>query len=197
MGLTTVLLDLDGVVRHFNPRHVAHVESEHGLAAGSLAAAAFEPVLLESVITGRRSRREWTAAVGEVVGSMRAAQLWMAERGEVDDEMMRIVDGLRSTGITVAVLTNGTDTIPVEMVALGLADRFDGIFNSADIGFAKPDRRAFEYVCRELGVDPAAIFFTDDSSTKLAGARAIGMEARTFVGTDTFHVHLTELGLRP
>lgn len=32
MALTCVLLDLDGVVRHFDPDHVTSVELRHGLA---------------------------------------------------------------------------------------------------------------------------------------------------------------------
>ena len=61
MPITTVLLDLDGVVRHFDPTHVAQVEAEHGLEAGCLAAAAAEPGLLERVITGRILRSAWCA----------------------------------------------------------------------------------------------------------------------------------------
>ena len=49
-----------------------------------------------------------------------------------------------------------------EIAALGIADRFDAIFNSADIGFVKPDVRAFEHVRHALGVAAVQVFFTDD-----------------------------------
>ncbi len=194
MSLTTVLLDLDGVVRHFDPAHVTAVEDRHGLSVGSLTETASEPTLLERVITGHIRRSEWVEEVGQLVGHPLAAAEWMAERGTVDARLLAEVDGLRSRGIVVAVLTNGTDTIAEEMAMLGLDARFDAIFNSADIGFAKPDRRAFEHVCSELGVDPARVFFTDDSESKLQGALEIGMTARVFEGANVFRRHLVEAG---
>ncbi len=191
-----MLVDLDGVVRHFDPSHVTAVERRHGLLAGCLAAAAFEPELLEPLVTGQISRAAWVRAVGNAVGSSAAAEEWMAEQGSVDPAIMLEIDRLRATGHVVAVLTNGTDTIPDEMLSLGLANRFDRIFNSAEIGFAKPDRRAFEHVCRELAVDPREVFFTDDTASKLAGARDIGMTARLYEGVATFRRQLEEFGLR-
>jgi putative hydrolase of the HAD superfamily len=107
-----------------------------------------------------------------------------------------VVDELRAGGTVVAVLTNGTDTIPAELRALGIADRFDAVFNSAEIGAAKPEAEAFQHVCRALGVPPEQVFFTDDSPSKLSGAVALGMDARLYVGLPTFVRHLEELGFR-
>lgn len=193
--LTTVLLDLDGVVRHFDPSFVPSLERRHGLTRGVLQSTAFEPDLLNSAITGQISRAQWVDAVGERVGNSQAAAEWLAELGFVDQEMLDEVTRLRDQGITVAVLTNGTDTVPTEMHRLGLDDRFDAIFSSAAIGYAKPDRRAFESVCDALGIAPSTVFFTDDSTEKLSGAVEIGMTARLFEGIDVFREHLTEVGI--
>lgn len=196
MALTTVLLDLDGVVRHFDPAHVALVEERYGLRNGALTETAFESNLLAQVITGRIQRADWVREVGERLGKPEAAVEWMAVRGAVDEVMLAEVDALRSSGVPVAVLTNGTDTIPDEMKSLGLDSHFDAIFNSAELGVAKPERQAFEQVCSRLGVDPTEVFFTDDSATKLAGAIEIGMTAHLFEGIERFREQLTEAGLR-
>ena len=195
MRLRTVLLDLDGVIRHFDPGHVAGVEQRHGLQPGSLPATAFESALLDRVITGRISRSDWVTEVGRRIGNLAAAEQWMADRGWVDDAMMREVDRLRSGGHVVAVLTNGTDTIAEEMRELGLDDRLDAVFNSAELCVAKPDLRAFQLVASMLDVDPTTVFFTDDSESKLSGAVELGMTARRFVGVETFRRHLVELGI--
>ena len=194
--LTTVLLDLDGVVRHFDQAHLGSVETSHGLAVGTILQTAFAPDLLQPVITGRMSRTAWAEEVGRRIGVMDAAMEWMATPGTADEEMLAEVKTLRSEGVVVAILTNGTDTIPAEMRELGLDIRFDAIFNSAEIGFAKPDRRAFQAVCDELAVEPTAVFFTDDSASKLAGAVELGMTARLFEGVEPFRDHLEELGFR-
>ncbi len=176
---------------------MAVIEAEHGLQPGVLTRAAFAPALLDSAITGEITRARWVETVGRTVGNTEAAAEWLAVMGTVDGAMLVEVAALRSAGIGVAVLTNGTDTIPDEMEALGLVDLFDGIFNSAQIGYAKPDRRAFEHVCRELDVDPSAVFFTDDSASKLRGAVEIGITARRFTGVEPFQRHLEEFGLNP
>jgi putative hydrolase of the HAD superfamily len=191
-----VLVDLDGVVRHFDHAHVDSVERRHGLSSGILHSTAFEPGLLEQVITGRICRARWVREIGKRAGHLEAARECFADLGTVDESMLAEVDALRSQGIGVSVLTNGTDTIPAEMEALGLDSRFDAIFNSAELGVAKPDRRVFELVCNRLGVHPAEVFFTDDSASKLEGAIEIGMTAQRFESVDLFRQHLLDAQLR-
>lgn len=191
--ITVVLLDLDGVVRHFDDHDRTAVEDKHGLARGTLQAAAFETELLQLVVTGRITFEEWIGRVGDVVGNPTAARLWLEEKGWIDWDLVAVVDELRDSGVTVAVLTNGTDIVPDELDRLGATEHFDAIFNSAEIGYAKPDLRAFQHVTDRLGVDPGSVFFTDDSAHKLAGAVEAGMTARLYEGLDSFRAHLAEL----
>ncbi len=196
MPITTVLLDLDGVIRHFDPQHAASIETRFGLEVGSLMGAGFEPDRIHRLITGSMTRAAWGAEVGHRVGSVEAAEEWLADIGTVDQAMVAEVDKLRADGLTVAILTNGTDTIPAEMITLGLADRFDQIFNTSEIGFAKIDSRSFAHVCQALDVEPTNVFFTDDSSSNLGPASELGITARLFEGIDRFRAHLTEFGIR-
>lgn len=196
MPFTTVLLDLDGVIRHFDPAHRPGIEQKYGLPPDTLAPTGFADELIDRVVTGGITRARWIEIIGERVGSVDAATEWLANRGSPDPEMLGECDRLRAAGYTVAILTNGTDIIPDEMIELGIGERVDAVFNTWDIGHAKPDPRAFEHCVRELAVDPVEVFFTDDSERKLAGAIEIGMTARHFVGVETFRGHLTELGIR-
>ncbi|QGG93762.1 HAD family hydrolase [Actinomarinicola tropica] len=197
MTVTTVLLDLDGVVRRFDPTHRIGVELRHGIEPGSLAAVAFAPDEVEPVVTGRRTRAEWVERVGRAIGNPGAAREWLDARGQVDHGLMTVVDRLRGAGTPVAVLTNGTDTIPVELVELGIAGRFDVVFNSAEIGLTKPSPSVFAHVCDQLGVEPAEVFFTDDTEGHVLAASRLGMVARLYEGLRPFVRHLAELGLDP
>lgn len=197
MTLTTVLLDLDGVVRRFDPTHRIGVELRHGLEPGTLAAVAFAPEEVDPVVTGRRSRAEWVDSVGRAIGNAAAAREWLDARGEVDRDLMTVVDRLRGAGTTVALLTNGTDTIPDELEELGIAGRFDAVFNSAEIGLTKPDPAVFLHVCERLGVEPAQVFFADDTEGHVVSAARLGMAARLYEGLRPFLGHLAELGLDP
>ena len=191
--LEVVLSDLDGVIRHFPDDHRSETEQRHGLEPGILAATAFEDSLLAEAVTGRRTRASWIAEIGRQVGSPTAASEWLAERGSVDPAILELYDELREQGIRVAVLTNGTDTVEAELREFDVFDRFDAVFSTWDIGFAKPDRRAFEHVVRALDVRPEAVLFTDDSPSKLAGATELGMATHHFVDVSQLRADLDRI----
>jgi len=191
--IRAVLFDLDGVIRHFDPELVAAVERHHGLAPGALQEAAFAEPTLTEVITGRITREAWITGIGDAIGVPEAALEWGAQPPQVDPEMLGLADDLRARGLTVAVLTNGTDTIPLEVEQQGIAGRVDHVFNSAAIGHAKPDARAFRHVLDALDLPGPAVFFTDDSPAKLAGAVEVGMPSHTFVGVTALRRELAGL----
>ena len=193
--IRAVLFDLDGVVRHFDPEYVAGIERRHGLAKGALETFAYAQPLLSEVTTGRLSRAEWISHIGAGVGRAEAAVEWGNQPSHVDPRVLELVDELRDLGFTTAILTNGTDTIPEEARALGLSGRFDRIFNSAEIGYIKPDTRAFEHVLHALGLDGSEVFFTDDSVSKLVGADALHMRTHEFLGVNVLRSALNNAGI--
>ncbi|MBY6060622.1 HAD family phosphatase [Microbacterium esteraromaticum] len=193
--IRAVVFDLDGVLRHFDPSHVGEIEARHGLASGSIHSAAFEETLLSAVTRGALTRAEWMLRVGAVLGSPDAAQEWAAHPSEPDESMLALNDELRASGIRTAVLTNGTDTIRTELHELGIASRVDIVFNSAEIGFVKPDVRIFQHVLDALALQPDEVFFTDDSRSKLAGAVSLGIPTHHFVGIDGLRLALHAAGV--
>ncbi|WP_460523953.1 HAD family hydrolase [Humibacter antri] len=193
--IAVVLFDLDGVVRHFDPRHVEELETRYGIEAGAIERFAFSSPLIEQLTTGRLSRREWITSIAEHLGNADAAAEWGRQPFRADSAILGLADKLRALGLRTAILTNGTDTIPAELASLGLDAHFDEIFNSATIGFAKPDRRAFQYVLDSMSVIPSSVFFTDDSPAKLAGAAALGMITHHYTGVAELKCVLHENGI--
>jgi HAD superfamily hydrolase (TIGR01509 family) len=192
MTITTVLLDLDGVIRHFDSAHVEGVSARHGISADDLMIAALSGDFLISAQTGRITRAEWIVAVGEAVGSQEAASEWLSDRGQVDPAMVDLVRDLRSEGVTVAILTNGTDTVHEELRELGIDDLTERVFNTADIGVAKPEPAIFAHACAALRVEPAEVFFADDAPRNVAGGAAAGLDAELFVDATTLRRQLVE-----
>lgn len=192
--IQAVVFDLDGVIRHFDPEDAADIERRHALELGALLDTAFAEPGLSEVTTGRISRATWITGIGETLGAPGAAREWGGRPPCVDPEMLALADALRARGLVVAVLTNGTDTIPAEVEAQGIACRVDHVFNSADIGHAKPDARAFRHVLEVLDLPGEAVFFTDDSPSKLAGAVEVGMATHAFVGREALRQELARLG---
>jgi len=193
--ISTVLFDLDGVIRHFDPELTAMIERRHGIAAGTIAQIAFAGSLLERLTTGRLSRADWIAGIGDELGNREAAHEWGGQRAPVDPEMLVLADELAAAGIRTAILTNGTDTIPAEIAELGLDRHFESIFNTAEIGVAKPDARAFAHVLDALGCDAAGVLFTDDSRTNIDGAAALGMHTHHFRDAASLRADLRMRGI--
>ena len=54
---------------------------------------------------------------------------------------------------------------------------FDRVFVSSDIGFRKPERKAFEFIARALDVSLDSIMFFDDLPENVAGAATAGLQA--------------------
>ena len=190
-----VLFDLDGVVRHFDHSDLEAVERAHGLPPGAVLDAAFDPDRLARVTTGRMTRAAWVAEVAASIGAPEPAAAWASTDAAPDHDVLALADELRAQAVITGILTNGTDTIPEELGRLGIASRFDHVFNSATLGVAKPDPEAFRLVLDHLGLTGREVLFTDDSAEKLTGAVAVGMAVHHFVGADGLRRELSARGL--
>jgi HAD superfamily hydrolase (TIGR01509 family) len=188
VNMKALLLDLDGVVRHFDEADVLALEIRHGLAGGSILSTAFQPHLLVPATTGELSRPEWAAAVGDELGSPQAAADWEALEAKVDWGVIEVVRKVRATGATVSLLTNGTSGIADELAALDIDQEFDHVFNSYDIGFVKPDHRIFQHVLNELRAAPGQTWYFDDSQGHVDSARQLGIEAHRFSSPESLRV---------
>lgn len=180
--LDLLLLDLDGVVRHFDTSVADRLEVEHGLEVGSLRREAFEHPRGHAAITGGLTRAEWAAEVGVAVGSPAAAQEWLNTWGYADAAMVALISQLRASALPVAILTNGTDTIHDELATCGLADTFDHVYCTWHLGVAKPDPDVYLRVAADRRVDPGRVLFFDDRMANVEGALAAGMRAELFQG---------------
>ncbi|WP_369069411.1 HAD family hydrolase [Kineococcus terrestris] len=95
------------------------------------------------------------------------------------DDVAAALDVLRRSGLRTAVLTNGPgDQQNAKIAAIGLAGRLGPVLTAVELGFAKPDPRAFHAVCERLGLAPAEVLYVgDDHEVDVLGARAAGLRA--------------------
>jgi HAD superfamily hydrolase (TIGR01509 family) len=68
------------------------------------------------------------------------------------------------------------------MEKLGLKTLFSNVFVSSQLGFAKPDKRAFLTVLQTMKVLPEDAVMVDDSALNVDAAREVGMRAVLFHG---------------
>ncbi len=186
-GPVAVIFDLDGVVRDWNDDDMYQLEESFGLPPGTILGIGFGEELGPLATTGRLSYREWMDEIrSRVVASfgsevVPALDRWEANIGVVDLPMLSVLRQVRRQ-CTAAVLSNGTTRLRRDLHALDLIDEFDLIFNTAEIGVAKPDPAVFHHVLRVMELDVTQALFVDDLPENVAAARSVGLIAHVHTG---------------
>lgn len=90
---------------------------------------------------------------------------------------------LHGDGVRLAVLSDSespSSVIRRRLAQLGIGDCFQAVVSSRDLGFAKPDRRAYMAAANELQLTPAQLAFVGHEAEELLGARRAGMRTIAF-----------------
>ena len=195
-----LLIDLDGVMRHWDPGNDARAEAEAGLPSGALRAAAFAPDLLMPAITGRVSDQQWRQSVAEHLGARYpeadaalAVRLWSEPCGRVDATVVALVARCRAH-VPAVLVTNATTRLPLDLARLGLDNAFDSIINSAQVGIAKPAPGIFAEALRRVQVSASEALFVDDAPANVAAAAGAGLQAHVYRGAEDLSALFTRYG---
>ena len=182
--IDTLILDLDGVVRHWDPDAFRSTVALARSDPGGFAAVAFEDELLASAMTGAISAEQWDDEIGRRLGQRHGCDPAAARRrsrrrvGRSTKRPSALVKLVRDAGqVRVALFSNASTPLESDLASCGVDGAFDVIFNSARLGVAKPDPDAFRTVASALGTEPERCLFVDDTVANVEGARAAGMQA--------------------
>jgi putative hydrolase of the HAD superfamily len=197
-----LLIDLDGVLRRWDPAVPAAVEQSYGLAEGTLLDTAMSWDLLRPAVAGELTDAEWMAAVADRLPlpapeAVAAVAAWHKDRGSVDQEVLAFVREVRAAGVPVGLATNATDLLRGDLAALGLTGEFDAVFSSWDLKIHKPAPEFFARACAALGLDPPWVLFVDDDDRAVRGARAARMPAFRWTGPSGIPYLRRALGTAP
>ena len=179
---TALLVDLDGVLRRWDPEVPARIEAAHGLPAGALEKTAMDWSRLRPAITGEVTHAGWMAGVAEALGAPAAVAEWQRYRGEVDPDVLALVREARAAGVPVAIATNATDHLDADLETLGLTGEVDAVVNSSVVGAHKPTREFFAAAAAALRTPPDRMLLVDDSDRFVRGARVAGLPAYRWTG---------------
>lgn len=184
-----LLLDLDGVLRIWDPDLTGAVEQAHGLPAGTLSSAAFAPHRHFPALTGAVDDDTWRASVAEAIATEHgeaahaAVHDWMVPTGTVDPEVLDIVRHARSE-LRVVLFTNATSRLGDDLAHLGLADEVDAVTSSADLGMTKPDPDVFSRIALQHGLMFSEIAFVDRSPENVATAEILGIRSHLYADVE-------------
>lgn len=197
-----LIIDLDGVIRHWDTSQYGEVEARLGLPPGALADVALDTHRLARATDGRLTFEDWCEEIGAELAAAHGASAqdvadaWAMTSWTIDLGIVELIESVRAT-VPVALLSNASTNLLRDLDLSEIAGVFDAVVGSADLGAAKPDARAFQAAADRLGVPLERCLFVDDTAGHVEAAQALGMRAAVFTGEDDLRALLSDLGLLP
>ena len=99
------------------------------------------------------------------------------------DGVPETLESLRSAGVRMAVLSDtesGVAKVSAMLMQLGIREAFDAVVTSAEIGFVKPDPRAFAAALEALELDASRVAFVGHDVDELTGSMDVGLFSVAF-----------------
>lgn len=180
--ITTVVFDLGGVLLRTEDRRPRTKLAERlGMTYEELERRVYGS---REAMRGEVSAEDHKKGVLESLGLPQDAmkefgdEFWGGDR--MDSVLVEFIRGLQGD-YTTALLSNAWDDLRPLLTSLWkIADAFDHIFISAEMGMAKPDPMIYRAVTEELEKDPAELVFLDDFIENVTAAREEGWNAIHF-----------------
>ncbi len=181
--IEVLLFDFDGVVRHFDRSRVPIIERAAGLPLGSIASVAFSDEQLIPAITGRIRDEVWRERIAAALTSAypesdarSAVREWSQSIGTIDAEMEALVAECRGR-YRIGLVSNATSRLASDLALLNVAQHFDEIINSSEVGIAKPDRGIYDHAIARMQRAAGQMLFVDDAPQNVEAARSLGITA--------------------
>jgi HAD superfamily hydrolase (TIGR01509 family) len=97
-----------------------------------------------------------------------------------DPNMYDLIDQLKEQGICVGLLSNIDDQYTKLIRDFGFYKPFEPCLLSCEIGFKKPDPKAYRLLLKILNFPAEKIVFIDDKIENIEAAKALGIDAILF-----------------
>ena len=185
MSVTRVLaVDLGGVV--FLPETDgdpwAALGERLGVPPALVRSALWHSEDVEAANVGRLSAEDYAARAAERLGVPAAAVLAAIESVYAGRLNAPLVAYLRAVAPppTLAAVTNNWSFLGRLLARHGIADLFDVVINSSEVGCCKPSLEFFRILLGRLGCEPQEVVFVDDDAVNAAAAASLGMRTVRF-----------------
>lgn len=176
-----ILIDFDGVIRHWQSGAIEKVENRLGLPNGTLFSVAFSESLLLPTITGQQSHTCWTQKVRDQLSKKfdsaigeELIEAWENTIGIIDRDFINSIRS-NSPNSKLVLVTNATDKLSQDIYDSNLSESFDFIINSSVVMVAKPDAAFFARSIELLGCRFGDCVFIDDTLKNVQAAKELGI----------------------
>ncbi|NIM96145.1 MAG: HAD-IA family hydrolase [Anaerolineales bacterium] len=186
--IQAVIWDLGGVIlRTEDLTHRERWEARLGFEAWELASLVFHSDMSHKASLGHASVDDiWISVQTSLRLSDSERDALRADffaGDEVDDILMDFIREIHPQYKS-GMITNAWPDLRSKIEdEIRIADAFDKIVISSEVGIVKPDPRIYEIILNDFGIAPAQAVFVDDFMENVEGAHAVGMHALHFRNT--------------
>ena len=102
----------------------------------------------------------------------------LGAHGDLYPGVLDVLDELAASGSTMAIVSNGLgEVVHARIERLGIADRFDAVIVSSEVGVSKPHAEIFDAAFDAIGRPPrdGALMIGDSLTSDIAGGAAYGV----------------------
>jgi putative hydrolase of the HAD superfamily len=185
-----VIFDFGGVVAEEGFREgLKAIGRKKGLDPDSFFKAANELIYKSGYVLGKAGEADYWNAVREktgITGSDEELREEIIKRFILSREMIDYVEGLKSTGVKTAILSDQTNWLDEIDQETPFFHHFDHVFNSFRLKKGKRDPSVFRDVCSFMGLNPEEALFVDDSPENVKRATGEGLKAIHFIDMESF-----------
>lgn len=181
MAKNTILIDFDGVIRHWSSDELELIETKLGLKAGALFSVAFKSEYLVPAITGQFSHEQWLANVEVALAMLYSQEIaeqlitcWRSLKFKIDHDFLTEIRS-RAPSASLVLVTNATSRLPSDLVKAKLKSAFDNVINSSEIKTAKPNVEFFVKTLSIIDQPVENVIFIDDSLANIKAAKNLGI----------------------
>lgn len=114
---------------------------------------------------------------------------------QINVEVLDLAKQLKIKGYKIGILSNNTLEGVEMMKAAGLMEIFDTVVVSTEIGYIKPDPRAFAVLIGQLDISADELVFIDDTARSLESSSEVGFYPIKFNSFSELLVSLAKIGV--
>ncbi|WP_308772924.1 HAD family phosphatase [uncultured Bacteroides sp.] len=185
--ITNLIFDFGGVIAPISREKAVEAFERLGLADADQRLDKYHQTgIFQELEEGKISPDEFQQKLGELCGHTpdwnKTRQAWMGYFTGLDERLLDCLKELRKR-YKLFVLSNTNPYVmdwacSPEFSSKGkpLTEYFDKLYLSYQIGVTKPDRRIFDFLIADAGIDPAESLFVDDGPGNVQAARALGFQ---------------------
>lgn len=189
--INTLLIDFDGVIRHWTGAQITQAEKKLSVPAGSVLSVAFSNALLPPAITGKVTDKQWRDNVQKELAQQfdfdvasKLMNAWESATFDIDTVLLENIKAVFASG-QIILATNATSRLDSDLAKLELTGFFSHIANAADIGFAKPNAEYYKAALAMAKCDASQCVYLDDSPINIEAAQRLGIKSELFTDSQS------------